>query len=170
MKIIYYRNFAYNLIKKGEQHMNKKVIKIVCITILFTLIFQVLIPMTMGIKVLAENDDAIIEIYTKEDFFNFIDDCDVSSFFTLEKTYSYYDSNNHCYSIDLVFDISVDDIENKDDRFNILSEVLEVIYNAKKYFAEKRCRSRFMYSFREIPRPSCFPGRKRSAVFRTRSS
>lgn len=70
-------------------------------------------------------------------FFNFIDDCDVSSFFTLEKTYPYYDSNNHCYSIDLVFDISVDDIENKDDRFNILSEVLEVIYNAKKYFAEK---------------------------------
>ena len=78
MKIIYYRNFAYNLIKKGEQHMNKKVIKIVCITILFTLIFQVLIPMTMGIKVLAENDDAIIEIYTKEDFFNFIDDINMN--------------------------------------------------------------------------------------------
>ena len=71
MKIIYYRNFAYNLIKKGDKHMNKKVTKIVCITILFTVIFQVLIAMTMEIKVLAASDDTITEIYTKEDFFFF---------------------------------------------------------------------------------------------------
>ena len=58
--------------------MNKKVTKIVCITILFTLIFQVLIPMTVGIKVLAESDDVITEIYTKEDFFNFIDEANKS--------------------------------------------------------------------------------------------
>lgn len=58
--------------------MSKKVTKIVCITILFTLIFQVLIPMTMGIKVLAESDDVITEIYTKEDFFNFIEEANIS--------------------------------------------------------------------------------------------
>ena len=66
--------------------MNKKVTKMVCMTILFTVIFQVLIPMTMGIKVLAESDDTITEIYTKEDFFNFIDEANKSYESYMNKT------------------------------------------------------------------------------------
>lgn len=70
-------------------------------------------------------------------FFNFIDSCEETNSFTLEKTYPYFDSNNHCYSIDLVFDINIDDIENNENRINILNEILPIIYGANKYFEEK---------------------------------
>lgn len=70
-------------------------------------------------------------------FYNFIDSCEEADSFKLEKTYPYFDSNNHCYSIDLVFDINVNDIENDEDRINVLNEILPIIYSANNYFEEK---------------------------------
>lgn len=70
-------------------------------------------------------------------FFNFIDSCEETNSFNLEKTYPYFDSNNHCYSIDLVFDIKVECIEQEENRMIVLNEILEVIYNANRYFEEK---------------------------------
>lgn len=70
-------------------------------------------------------------------FFNFIDSYEGGNSFSLEKTYPYFDSSNHCYSIDLVFDINIDDIENDENRINVLNEILPIIYNANNYFKEK---------------------------------
>lgn len=70
-------------------------------------------------------------------FFNFIDSCEDTNSFTLEKTYPYFDSNNHCYSIDLVFDINVENIEEEENRLTILNEILQIIHTANKYFEEK---------------------------------
>lgn len=70
-------------------------------------------------------------------FFNFIDSYDESNNFKLEKTYPYFDSNSNCYSIDLVFDIKIENIEKYNSRKTILKEVLPVIHNAQAYFEEK---------------------------------
>lgn len=70
-------------------------------------------------------------------FFNFIDSCEKTPNFTLEKTYPYFDSNNHCYSIDLVFDIDVNIIEDYKDRQAILNEVLSIMEEATNYFEER---------------------------------
>lgn len=70
-------------------------------------------------------------------FFNFIDSCEEIDSFTLEKTYPYFDSNNHCYSIDLVFDVSIDEIESNEKRINVLNEILPIMYSADAYFEEK---------------------------------
>lgn len=69
--------------------------------------------------------------------FNFIDCCDKNYKFTLEKTYPYFDSNNNSYSIDLVFSINVDDIENDEERGVILNEIIPIMNKADEYFQEK---------------------------------
>lgn len=70
-------------------------------------------------------------------FFNFIDSCDKFESFSLEKTYPYFDSNTNSYSIDLVFDVDIDEIENKEDRDKVLEIILEIINNANVYFEER---------------------------------
>lgn len=70
-------------------------------------------------------------------FFNFIDAHDKNENFTLEKTYPYFDSKNHCYSIDLVFDLEIDSLIEESSRDNILNEVIDTMNCSEKYFEEK---------------------------------
>lgn len=70
-------------------------------------------------------------------FFNFIDNYSENEEIIMEKTYPYFDSNNHCYAIDLIFDIDVDLIENSDDRTNLINQVVTIINEANEYFEEK---------------------------------
>lgn len=69
--------------------------------------------------------------------FNFIDSCETNDYFVLEKTYPYFDFNSKCYSIDLVFDINIDDIDTPEKRSDIFKELLQVINEADIYFEER---------------------------------
>ena len=56
--------------------MKKGIRKTLLMIIALTIIFQMLIPIIpeLNIEVLAESNDIVTEIYTKEDFFDFIDE------------------------------------------------------------------------------------------------
>lgn len=68
--------------------------------------------------------------------FDFVDICETSSNFSLEKTYPYFDSNKNCYSIDLVFNIKIDKIT-EDVRSEVLEEIVCIMNSADEYYKER---------------------------------
>ena len=69
--------------------------------------------------------------------FDFVDICEISENFVLEKTYPYFDANKNCYSIDLVFNIQVEKILNNDNKNEILEEVINIINSSEDYYNER---------------------------------
>ena len=70
-------------------------------------------------------------------FSNFIKLNEHHDNFVITKSYPYYDSNTNNYSIDLVFNVSSEYMEDEQTRINILNEVLSIAKDAENYFNEK---------------------------------
>ena len=70
-------------------------------------------------------------------FHNFIDTCQTSKDFKLEKSYPYFDSKYNCYSIDLVFEVDLYKIEKDSKRKHVLETILPIIEGANEYFEQK---------------------------------
>lgn len=68
--------------------------------------------------------------------FDFVDICETSNDFSLEKTYPYFDSNKNCYSIDLVFNIKVDRIT-ENSKGEILEEIVSIMNSAEEYYRDR---------------------------------
>lgn len=69
--------------------------------------------------------------------YSFIDLCPLYHNFSLEKTCTYFEANKEILSIDLVFSVKLDVMENDTLRIVVLDEINEVIKQSIEYFEEK---------------------------------
>lgn len=68
---------------------------------------------------------------------NFISMQQKSNKYKINKSHVYYQSEKKCYSIDLVFSLSVDTIETIEENRYILDEIHSMIIEGRNYFEEK---------------------------------